>query len=110
MDPEETFWGFCTAVQSGSYDEARDAARDYSDWLHSGGFCVEDSCGDRVVILDVERDRFGVAVGGGMVVDTWRDASAEAARMRKADAQRCADQARADMGEAQERNACRGDQ
>jgi len=110
MDPEEAFWAFCTAVKCGSYEDARDAARSYGDWLRNGGYCIEDSCGDRVVILDVERDRFGVAVGGGMVVDCWRDAGAEAARMMKADAQRCADQAREATGEAQERNACRGDQ
>lgn len=113
MDPQELFWTFCHAVEDGDYQAAADAARTYNEWRDRGGLCARDFEDDAVQRLDHERDRFGVSLGLGSdarrLVDRWRPAAGQAKLLRKADADRCRDQAREAMGEAQERNACRGD-
>ncbi|MHC5212846.1 MAG: hypothetical protein ACYTG2_19235 [Planctomycetota bacterium] len=113
MDAFQTFWDFCHAVEAGDYQAAADAARIYNEWRDRGGFPARDWEDDPVQRLDHERDRFGVSLGLGSdsrrLVDRWRPAAEQAKLLRQADAERCRDQAAEAMGEAQERNACRGD-
>ena len=124
--PQETFEAFVHAAAAGKLGQASNLAEHYNMWadndpdVHMCGEVIDgervlatDSHGDDVVRCDYEQDRYGVAWGQDAqlrYVDKWRCAFREAELMAEDEQRRCEDDAREAMGEAQERNATRGDQ
>ena len=133
MSPQEAFEAFVDHADAGKIYDAAEAAADYNKWAEASPYntltgetidgvpgLATDSLGDDVVRCDHEQDRYGVRrelvvwdVGTHSpprYVDRWRAVHGEAARMVEAEQRRCKDDALQAMGEAQERNATRGDQ